>query len=185
MRCQREIGFRRLRNADVSRIHAWLHRPHVAKWWYEDVGSYEKVFEQYSAYVEGKEPVEPYFILYRGRPVGYIQSYRVSDEEEFARLVGIEDSAGIDLFIGEEDLLYRGLGPGIVRCFLEKVVFTDKSIKACIIDPEPGNGAAIRAYEKAGFRYLRTIEAPEGKAYLMWLSREEFGGAGFTVGPGS
>ena len=57
-------------------IHRWLHTPHVARWWYEDTGTIEEVSEKYSAYIEAKEPVEPYLILYEDRPVGHIQSYR-------------------------------------------------------------------------------------------------------------
>ena len=61
------ITFRKLRHSDLPMIHRWLHAPHVTRWWGED-----------------------------DRPVGYIQTYRVSDDEEYEGLVGIEDSAGID-----------------------------------------------------------------------------------------
>jgi RimJ/RimL family protein N-acetyltransferase len=157
-------------------IHRWLNAPQVARWWGEDAGSCEEVSKEYVAYIEGKEPVEPYLILYDARPVGYIQSYRVSDDEEYERLVGIADSAGIDLFIGEKDLLYRGLGPLVIRRFIEEVVFADESIAVCVIDPEPKNTAAIRAYEKAGFRYFKSADTSEGPVYMMKLRREEFSG---------
>lgn len=167
------IGFRRLQDADLPAIHRWLNTPHVARWWRQDTGTYEEVSEEYSAYIEGKEPVEPFLILYDGRPVGYIQSYRVSDDEEYEGLVGIEYSAGIDLFIGEENLLYRGLGPLVIRRFIEEIVFADKGIMVCIIDPEPENRAAIKAYEKVGFGYFKSADTSEGPVYLMKLRREE------------
>lgn len=170
------IGFRRLRHGDLPTIHRWLHTPHVARWWHEDTRPYEEVAEHYSAYIEGREPVEPYLILYDDRPIGYIQSYRVSGDEEYEKLVNIENSAGIDLFIGEEDLLYRGLGPRIIRRFIGELVFAEESIEVCIIDPEPGNKAAIRAYEKVGFRYFGSADTSEGPVYLMKLSRKEFFG---------
>lgn len=168
------IRFKRLRTSDLSLVHRWLHTPHVARWWYEDVGTYEEVSARYSAYIKGREPVEPYLILYGGRPIGYIQAYRVSDDEEYTELVGIEGSAGVDLFIGEEGLLYRGLGPRLIRRFLEEVVFADASIEVCIIDPQPENKSAIRAYEKSGFRYFKSVDTSEGPAYLMKLTRAEF-----------
>lgn len=171
-----EIGFRRLEHRDLPLIHRWLHTPHVARWWYEDVGTCEEVAKQYSAYIEGREPVEPYLILYWGSPIGYIQSYLVADDEEYDRLIGIRNSAGVDLFIGERELLYKGFGPRIIRRFLAEAVFADEEVETCVIDPEPKNSAAIRAYEKAGFRYVKTIqhsEEPE-PAYLMALTREEF-----------
>ncbi len=177
------IRFRRLRHSDLPMIHRWLGTPHVARWWGEDTGTYEEASKEYSAYIEGEEPVEPYLILYNGRPVGYIQSYRVSDDEEYERLVAIEDSAGIDLFIGEEDLLYGGLGPRVIRRFIEEIVFADDGIAVCVIDPEPGNAAAIRAYEKVGFRYFKSADTSEGPVYLMKLRREEF--LGPRSAPGS
>ncbi len=155
-------------------IHRWLHTPHVARWWYEDTGTYEQVSAKYTAYIGGEEPVEPYLILHDGRPVGYIQWYRVADDEEYDGLVGIEGSAGIDLFIGEEDLLYKGLGPLLIRRFIGEVVFADGETRVCIVDPEPENGAAIRAYEKAGFRHFKSADTSEGQAYFMKLQREEF-----------
>ena len=99
------VGFRRLEASDLPMIHRWPHTPHVARWWYEDTGPYEKVARHYSAYIEGEEPFEPYLILHDGRPVGYVQWYRVSEDEEYGELVGIEDAAGIDLFIGERSAL--------------------------------------------------------------------------------
>jgi RimJ/RimL family protein N-acetyltransferase len=155
-------------------IHRWLNAPHVARWWYEDTGTFEEVSKQYSAYIEGEEPVEPYLILHDDRPVGYIQSYMVSEDEEYERLVDIENSAGIDLFIGEADLLHKGLGPLVIRRFIEEAVFRDEGIEVCIIDPEPGNRAAIRAYEKVGFQYFKSADTSEGPVYFMKLQREDF-----------
>jgi aminoglycoside 6'-N-acetyltransferase len=36
-----------------------------------------------------------------------------------------------------------------------------------VIDPNPGNPRAIRAYEKAGFRRAREVDTPDGRALLM------------------
>lgn len=170
-----DISFRRLTTGDLPLIHRWLHTPHVARWWYEDLGTPEEVSRRYTAYIEdGAEPVEPYLILCGDRPVGYIQSYRVADDEEYERLVDIPDSVGIDVFIGEEELLYRGFGPFLIRRFLRDFVFADETVEVCIIDPEPGNGAAIRAYEKVGFRHFASADTSEGPAYLMRLGRKDF-----------
>ncbi len=157
-------------------IHRWLHEPHVARWWYEDIGTLEEVEERYSEYIEGRENVEPYLILFEGSPIGYMQTYAISIEEEYARLVGVEDAAGLDLFIGEEEFLYRGLGASIIRHFIEEIIFSDERYEVCVIGPEPGNKAAIRAYGKVGFRYFKTVRVPgePEPEYLMKLTREEF-----------
>lgn len=173
------LSFRRLRSSDLSLLHRWLNAPHVARWWYGDDTSWHGVQEEYTKYIEGREPVEPYLILQDDRPIGYIQTYLISHDEEYASLVGVEDSAGVDMFIGEEEYLYRGLGGEILRRFLVEVVFRDENVKVCVIGPEPKNVAAIRAYEKAGFRFFKTIQVPgePEPEHLMRIGREEVSGA--------
>lgn len=155
-------------------MHRWLNAPHVARWWYGDDTSRSGVEEEYGSYIEGREMVEPYLILHGELPIGYIQSYPVSDDAGYARLVGIEGAAGVDLFIGETGFLHRGLGAIILRRFLREVVFVDESVEVCVIGPEPENTAAIRAYEKAGFRYFKTIHVPgePNPEHLMKLTRK-------------
>ena len=169
------IGFRRLQTSDLPVMHRWLNFPHVSQW-YGECPSQREVEEEYTPYIVGSEPVEPYLILYDDSPIGYIQGYPISHDEQYARLVDVEDSAGVDLFIGEIEYLYQGLGVSILRRFLGEVIFENESLKICVIGPEPKNTAAIRAYEKAGFRYFKTIQVPgePEPEHLMKMSREEF-----------
>ena len=60
-------------------------------------------------------------------------------------------SAGIDIFIGEPDARDRGLGTEAIRTLL-RYLFETRRVSRVVIDPEPSNHRAIRAYEKAGFR---------------------------------
>jgi RimJ/RimL family protein N-acetyltransferase len=55
------------------------------------------------------------------------------------------------------------------------VVFAQPEIKLCIIDPAENNFAAIRAYKKAGFHHLGTVQAPGEleQSYVMMIRREE------------
>jgi aminoglycoside 6'-N-acetyltransferase len=87
-----------------------------------------------------------------------------------------DDSAGLDLFIGEEAFLHRGLGAQILRTFLRDVIFADDRVGRAIIGPDERNAIAIRAYEKAGFRYLKTvvIEDELYPEYLLEQTRDEF-----------
>jgi len=176
----REISFRRLRASDLTLMHRWLNAPHVRRWWYAEGNSYGEIEEHYLPAIESREATKPYVILHKEKPIGYVQSYLNSDDADYASLVDVEDSAGVDLFIGEPEYLYRGLGSHVIRRFLSEQVFSDPEIKVCVIGPEPKNGAAIRAYEKAGFRYFKTIQVPEEPEpeYLMKLAREEFEGGG-------
>lgn len=169
-----KIAFERLKTSDLPLMHRWLNAPHVS-WWYGEGSTYREIEEEYAPCIEGREPTEPYLILYDGLPIGYIQTYRIPAYPEYARLVQVEDSAGVDLFIGEAEYLRRGLGPHVLRLFLAEVVFANDDVEVCVIGPESKNVAAIRAYEKAGFRYFKTIQVPgePEPEYLMWITRED------------
>ena len=174
------LSFRELRLSDLHLMHRWLNATHVRRWWYDEGTSREEIEEAYLPLIEGKDAVKPFVILHENRPIGYVQCYRISaeDDEAYASLVDVEDSAGVDLFIGEAGYLHRGLGPHVVRRLLAEHVFSDPEIRACVIGPEPKNTAAIRAYEKAGFRFFKTIRVPGDPEpeYLMQLTREDFEG---------
>jgi aminoglycoside 6'-N-acetyltransferase len=169
---------KRLWASDLERMHLWLNAPHVRRRWYEEGTSYQEIEEGYLPRTDGREAPRPFVILHKDKAIGYIQSHLISDEG-YASLVEVEDSAGVELFVGETEYLYRTLGKHIVRSFLFEHVFSDLGIAVCVTGPdvtgpEPKNAAAIRAYEKAGFRYFKSTHVPGEPEDLMMLGREEF-----------
>ncbi len=115
-----------------------------------------------------------------GVPQGLVQRYRVRDDPNLSALIEQpERAAGIDLFLGDRAYAYRGLGPRIIRRFLADAVFAQSDTDRCLIDPAQNNAAAIRAYQKAGFKHLCTIRVPAElqPSYVMILRREEFSDA--------
>jgi aminoglycoside 6'-N-acetyltransferase len=148
----REITFRALEKADLRLMHEWLQREHVRRWWSEH-RTYDDVVEHYLPSIDGRKPTDLYVILLDGRAIGFIQKYLAADHPEWAeRVDGGAGVAGVDLFIAEEELTGRGLGPEVLRSFVRDVVFADSATTACIADPDVRNAASIRAFEKAGFR---------------------------------
>jgi RimJ/RimL family protein N-acetyltransferase len=156
-----EIRFRALEPDDLPLMHEWLQREHVRRWWDEYAG-YEDVARHYLPAIEGRRPTDLYLILLDDRPVGFIQSYLVADYPEFGALIGLGAGvAGVDLFIGEEDLTGKGLGSEVLSAFVRDVVFAEPATTACIADPDVRNAASIRAFEKAGFRRVGEVLEPE------------------------
>ena len=178
----RAISFRRLRTSDLGLMHRWLNAPHVRRWWYAEGTFYKEIEEHYLPGIGGRDPTDLFLILHGDEPIGFIQTYRISAEadEAYASLVGVDNSAGVDLFIGEPGYLYQGLGSSVIHRFLSEHVFSYPEVEVCVIGPEPKNVAAIRAYEKAGFRYFKTIQVPgePEPEYLMRLTRGQFEGGG-------
>ena len=170
----REIGFRPLERDDLGLMYRWLRREHVRRWW-DEHESYEDVADHYLPAIEGRKPSDLYLILLDDRPVGFIQTYLVADYPDFAARIGVGGGvAGVDLFVGEEELTGRGLGTEVLRAFVRDVVFAEPRTTACVADPDGRNTASIRAFEKAGFRRVGEFVDPEdGQLHaLVRLDRE-------------
>jgi aminoglycoside 6'-N-acetyltransferase len=157
------LDFRALTANDLPLLYEWLQRDHVRQWW-TDRETYEEVVDHYLPSIEGSDPTDLYLIVVGGRRAGFIQSYRVSDYPEYQELVAVEDGvAGVDLLIGEEDLIGRGVGSEALTRFVRDVVFSDPGIHACIADPDAENRASLRVFEKAGFHAVREFADPEDR----------------------
>jgi aminoglycoside 6'-N-acetyltransferase len=155
------IAFRPIAEGDVPQLQEWLSREHVATWWRNEDAT------KYLA-----QPHEHFIIELDGRPIGMIQTYLVADYPEWQQVVGDEpDLAGVDLLIGEQDLVGRGLGAGVLAQFAEEVVFERPGTIAAIATVDEQNRRSWRAFEKAGFRHVRDVQEDGRPHRLMRLDR--------------
>ncbi|MCR4265679.1 GNAT family N-acetyltransferase [Nitratireductor sp. ZSWI3] len=147
------IGFTPVTAEHLPLLLDWLRRPHVREWW----GEPETELDHIRAKVEGRDTTRPFIIELDGHPVGYIQYWFLADNkgpelvEASPWLAELPDDAvGVDLTIGEEELLSKGIGSRAVKLMVKRLL--DEGHTTIIIDPDPQNRRAVRAYEKAGFR---------------------------------
>ena len=164
------ISFRPLRRADFPLLQEWLSAPHVAAWWNErlDLSSVEA---KYGPRVDGSEPTHVFVIEQEVRPIGWIQWYLWSDYSDHAGKLGAEPgSAGIDFAIGELCMTGLGLGPTAIRQFVRQVVFSTSDVGSVVSDPQENNNRSLRAFEKAGFKVVRTVQLT-GEAYRRRVVR--------------
>ena len=178
------VSFRPLAEPDFPMLSRWLRAEHLRRWWFP-AGDYPPagasvawVAKHYGPNVTGKDPTRCLVVCVDGADIGLIQTYRLDAYPDHARrvLARSEEAAttsGLDLFIGEPTALHRGLGTMMLSRFLDEVTFADPVIQTCVIDPEPENRAAIRAYEKAGFRHVKTVLAADKSvaSYVMRVDR--------------
>lgn len=155
-----KITFTQLTESYFSLLLKWLEAKHVKIWWDPDVQwTDELVSQKYAAYVKGyklvhgtPKPIHPYIICVDEKPIGYIQLYNAYDFPRSKSLQGLPQSlAAFDVLIGETEYLNRGIGASAITAFLNQYAASYTHIFA---DPERTNFAAIRAYEKAGFKKL-------------------------------
>jgi aminoglycoside 6'-N-acetyltransferase len=130
------VLIRPLTTADVPQIAAIQAQPGVAARWGEPEESTLR------AKAAGTDECTAFVIELDGEIVGLIQYHEEDDP--------IYRHAGIDLFLSE-DVHGQGLGTEAVRTMALHLV-RDRGHHRLVIDPAADNLAAIRAYEKAGFR---------------------------------
>lgn len=164
------ITFSRLKEQDLPLMHRWLNTLHVVQWYEKKETKFDEVEKKYMPRITGQEPTKPFLIEINGIPIGYIQEYYVDDDPEIKPYIKGK-CVGLDLFIGEESYLGKGLGSRILKEFMDQVVFQEEGIEGCIVDPSPANKRMIRVNEKAGFKYLVTTTGSDPK-YLMYVGRD-------------
>jgi len=111
------------------------------------------------------------------RPFGYLQFYRWSDHPDAVRDMGIgpvgPGSFGLDIFVGEPDLVEKGLGTEAVEAMCSYLA-SDLGATEVILATELINHRAQRCYEKAGFVKVRQIldtDTRDGERLVCWLMR--------------
>ena len=151
--------FDSLRDEDLPLARRWLLEPHVRRWWNDNPNETDYpagTIADWLTAMHGTDPTDMMLIRMDGRPIGVIQSYRTdSYPDHVAELGGLPEPAfELDVFIGEPSLIGKGMGPELLRAFLLGA-FERYGLDYCVIGPSRANVAAIRAYEKVGFRYLK------------------------------
>lgn len=146
--------------ADLPLIRRWLETPHVAEWWHDPAEQFELVSGDL-----GHPDMAQFIVATAAQPFAYLQCYNVSAwDAGFGPQP--DGTRGLDQFIGEADMLDRGHGSALVRVFAEDLLAN--GTPRVVIDPDPGNTRAVRAYEKAGFSKDRLVDTPDGVALLMF-----------------
>ena len=151
--------FRPMTADDLPLVQRWLALPHVREWWGDPD-------EQY-ALVSGDldEPAMDQFIVSAsGNSFGYLQCYDLTGwNTGFGPQP--QGTRGIDLFIGEPGMIELGHGSALIRSFVDDLLV--KGLPRVVTDPDPANGRAVRAYQKAGFEKDRMVATPDGPSLLM------------------
>jgi aminoglycoside 6'-N-acetyltransferase len=146
-------------SVDLPLIRRWLETPHVSEWWHDPAEQFELV----SGDLDHPDMAQ-FIVASDRRPFAYLQSYNLTDwNTGFGPQP--DGTRGLDQFIGEADMLGRGHGSAFIRAFAEQLLA--KGTPRVVIDPDPANARAIRAYARAGFSKDRIVDTPDGLALLM------------------
>ena len=112
-------------------------------------------------------------IEYRGVPIGYGQVYQLSGDlfDEYSYPDDGRVVFAMDQFIGEPEYWNQGIGTSFLH-MMAAYLKTERAAERILLDPHKNNPRAIRAYQKAGFRIVKSLpehELHEGEKVDCWL----------------
>jgi aminoglycoside 6'-N-acetyltransferase len=162
------IGFAPVEPKHYPLLRTWLNAPHMLEWW----GDPEEEFGFIRDMVEGRDTTRPFLILLDGEPAGYIQYWFLGhhQNEDWTKdnpwLLELPSATvGVDLSIGDPERLSKGIGSAALKAFV--ALLRGFGHETIIIDPDPANVRAVRAYAKAGFRPVPELEGRTGEDVLI------------------
>ena len=141
-------------------VEGWLTQPHVRRWWSPPEEALAEIKQ-----IAADPAFDCYIVSIDGREVGYLQSYDPHAWPDHPFADAPRGSRGLDMFIGEPDLIGRGHGTRLTRHFIDTLF--ENGVPEVRIDPHPDNVIAIRAYEKAGFVAYGERDTEWGRVLLM------------------
>jgi aminoglycoside 6'-N-acetyltransferase len=151
--------FRPMSSADLPTIRRWLETPHVSEWWHDPAEQFELVSGDL-----GHPDMAQFIVAADVSEFAYLQCYNLGAWD-----TGLgpqpEGTRGLDQFIGEAGMFGRGHGSSFIKAFADGLLAS--GTPRVVIDPDPANARAIRAYEKAGFCRDRIVDTTDGQALLM------------------
>jgi aminoglycoside 6'-N-acetyltransferase len=138
--------------ADADMLVDWHGDPDVARYWDGETFTRDQMLARLR-----RSDVAGFVVEAGGRPIGYLQVWRE----------GVE--AGLDMFLVPA-ARGRSLGPDAARA-VARHLRDDLGWPRVTVDPYLWNDAAVRAWERAGFRAVEKRE-PDADHTARWLLME-------------
>ena len=163
------IRFKPMKLEDLSLWFNWARKPHVSSVWFKP--GYDPPELIYKV-VEGNGYEYPFIIYYHNVAIGFISCadlYAYGQQCNNPNGLFAREKKGtfcMDLYIGEEDYLDKGIGTTVVKTF-KKYIFNRFDATKIYIDPASSNKRAIRCYEKAGFQFVKEQHDGVTACYIM------------------
>ena len=177
-----DLVIRRMKDEDseYELMVEWRNRPHVRRRWDPDHPpmTVASARDEYQPDTVPGAPGTACIVELDQRPLGFIQFYRWKSFADEAKEVGIpfdDHTYGLDIFIGEPDLVDQGTGTRIVTMLSDHLIneFHASSV-ALTVDKD--NERAIRCYEKSGFVKTKEVldtDTYQGERVRSWLMVKE------------
>ncbi len=163
------VRLRPMESGDLATMTRWRNTAAVARWWSEDPDDLDGLTAHYGPDLGPQSATHLWIAEWRGRSVGFIQDYLMSDHPEYAVLTGVPDAVGVDYLVGEPAFVGRGFGTRMLWSWLCSLSSTRVGVATAFAAPDHRNLASRRLLRKVGFT--------EG----MWFDEPTSSGVSITV----
>jgi aminoglycoside 6'-N-acetyltransferase len=145
---------------DLPMLRRWLESPEPSRWWGDPDFELALIEEDLT-----NPLMRMRIVSLDGRPFGYVQDHDIGawPQDHLARLP--KGTRAVDTFIGEPDMIGQGHGSAYMRLIARQLIA--EGAPCVLVDPDPDNLRARRAYAGAGFGQDRLVQTPDGMAVLM------------------
>ncbi len=167
------VSLRPVIGSDRARIDAWLALPDVQRWWGSAATAAAEV-----RLALGSLSALCRMIELDGVAIGYAHAV---DAGLWGADLPPEVTPGtwdVDLFIADRAQRGQGIGQAALSALVAEVFQTTLAMAVCVF-VSVRNEAAVRAYEKAGFRWVRVWpDAVQGPSWMLVRERSAGSGGG-------
>jgi aminoglycoside 6'-N-acetyltransferase len=148
-------------------IRRWLARPDIQDWW----GPVSQTEAEVTVALDSPSAICR-IIEMDGTPIGYAHAVDAATWGEELPEDLEPGTWDLDLFIAAEEQRGIGAGAAALELLKSEVFATTLAIAVCVF-PSIRNERAVRAYEKAGFRWKRIWNDPQmGPSWFMVSARD-------------
>lgn len=157
------VELRPFTDDDLPRYRAWLHLPHVRRWYHDPADWLHEVGERHGTFAW----LNHFIILQGGNPIGFCQYYSYArSEETWHGSLALAGTYSIDYLIGETACLGQGLGRQTILALIQKIRSHADAVRI-IVQPEPENAPSCGTLLSCGFHFDK-----ENELYLLELPQE-------------
>lgn len=139
-----DYSFLKVTRDDYPMLRGWLAQPHIQNWWGDPDDEIALIEEDID-----NGPTDMRIVHHKAHPFAYVQDYPAHhwDMPHYADFP--KGTRAMDTFLGDPQMLGQGHAARYLR--ERATALLADGAPSVVIDPDPKNIAAVRAYRSAGF----------------------------------
>lgn len=155
-------------------MHKWCSQEIVYKWFEQRILSKDEIRNKYKNKLLKKDQ-DLFFIKYDEVKIGFVQIYKYNNQK-YTELNKYDCIFEYDIFIGETNYLYKGIGTQVVS-YINDYIYEKYACDCIVLRPFKKNIIAIKCYQNNGFyifdEYSDVDTVGKEEKIVLMINRKE------------